>query len=46
MNDYANTKNSAGLLKQVAPKGKIAQMNQNMPMMQALRAKRDELKKP
>ncbi len=43
MNNYQNTTSGAGLLKQV-PKGKIASMHDQMPMMQVLRQKRDALK--
>lgn len=46
MNQAQSTRSGSGLLKQVYPEGgKIAQMNQQMPMMQVLRAKRDALKK-
>ena len=50
MNNYSSTLNSPGLLKSVYPKKKkgsggiISQMNDQMPMMQALRAKRDALR--
>ncbi len=45
MNNYQGTQSGAGLLKNVpVQKGKIAEMNSNMPMMQVLRAKRDALK--
>lgn len=45
MNNYSSTLNSPGLLKSVYKgKGPVAQMNQNMPMMEVLRKKRDELK--
>lgn len=41
-----NTSNGAGLLKNAyAGKSPISQMNQNSPMMAALRKKRDLLKK-
>ncbi len=47
MNAFANIQNS-GLLKNNystgAAKGPVAQMNQNSPMMAALRKKRDALK--
>ena len=49
MNNPLNIQNGAGLLKNLYAKGKkpqtqpgpIAQMSQNMPMMAALRKKRD-----
>lgn len=48
MNDYSSTINSPGLLKKVyrsgKPKGPVAQMSENMPMMEVLRKKRDSLK--
>lgn len=51
MNDYSNTMNSSGLLKDfykgTGPgkiKGPVAQMNESMPMMEVLRRKRDMLK--
>ncbi len=44
MNNYQNTQSGAGLLKNVAPKGKIAEMNQNLPMMQAVRMKVNALR--
>lgn len=47
MNDIGNAANS-GILKNFygkkKPPGPIAQMNNQMPMMDALRAKRDALK--
>lgn len=52
MNDFSNTGNSGGILKNFygrkktgAPPGPIAQMNQNSPMMAALRQKRDTIAK-
>ena len=46
MNDPANVNNSAGLLKKsyTKQKGPVAQMNEQMPMMQVLRMKRDAIK--
>lgn len=43
MNKFSSTINSTGLLKN-AYKGPIAKMGDNMPMMFALRKKRDQLK--
>ena len=48
MNNFQNIKTGGGILKNNystgAAKGPVAQMNQNMPMMAALRKKRDALK--
>lgn len=47
-NGPLNTQNGAGLLKNFYPKGKkgpIAQMNNDMPMMMALRKRRDAIGK-
>lgn len=45
MNNYCNTKNGAGLLKNAYPgKGPIAQMNQAHPMLDVIRKKRDALR--
>lgn len=44
MNSFANTSNT-GLLKNAYPgKGPISQMNNSMPMLAALRKKRDAIK--
>jgi hypothetical protein len=46
MNNPLNATNGQGLLKNAYPgKGPVSQMNQNSPMMKALRMKRDALKK-
>ncbi len=45
MNDASNIANSGGLLKKnYAGKGPIAQMNDNLPMMTALRSKLNSIK--
>lgn len=46
MNNYADTQSSAGILKNAYPSGgPVSQMNQNSPMMAAIRKKRDALKR-
>ena len=46
MNNFANIKNSGGLLKKnYAGKGPVAQMNDSLPMLKILRMKRDAVKK-
>jgi hypothetical protein len=46
MNAYQSIASGGGILKNAYPqKGPIAQMNQNSPMMKALRMKRDALKR-
>ena len=44
MNAVQNISSGAGILKTGYPKGPVSQMNQNSPMMAALRKKRDALK--
>jgi len=45
MNAVQTMASGAGMLKNAYPgKGPVAQMSQNMPMLQALRKKRDSLK--